>query len=69
MPYGNNKKSKAAKGSGKGMPSSKASFRVKSATKAISAAKKSNSPQDKAIAKQALKRKRTAPGAAKRNKF
>jgi hypothetical protein len=64
-----NNKTKAAKGSGKGMPSSKASYRVKIADKAVSAAKKSGSAQDKRIAKKAIQRKRTAPGAAKRNVY
>jgi hypothetical protein len=48
---------------------SKASSRVKTANKAVAVAKKSKSPQDKMLAKQAIKRKRRAPGAKKRNVY
>lgn len=53
-PYkrGKNKKSQAA------AKNSKASNRIRIANKAVSTAKKSGSAQDKAIAKQAIKRKK-----------
>lgn len=48
---------------------SKAAYRTQIADKAVSAAKKSGSKQDKRIAKKAIKRKKSSPKATYKNIF